>query len=833
MEGAPKRRAGTWVLCVCDVYRSTQRGVPAARAGATRGGAKATRTNTRRAPRQIRVASLVVSVLASVWPAADCVALFPALAFSGSAPVAPRRPASCLQASLSSSAVSGRPALLPLSAAWGGRRVRDAATPCSMVLSSNSRRLMGDKNDTSVVGAELEKVELSAVEIWRLMVPTDKKLQFRVVVSLVLLVLCRLANIMVPLTFKQAIDILTQIQTGVGGAAAAAAVSANAALLHAAMSTVGMFFVWKLTQGLGEIARQYLWVAVQSDLKRRISQRLLEHLHSLSFRFHVSSKSGQTLQIMDKGTSALESLMEILPFRLFPALCDVILVCAVFLTLNKPAIAAIAGGTIACYSVITYVLTKWRTKFWREMVMSEITYKGRAVESLQNVETVKYFAAERHEVQEYCSLISSWQAKKQRSERTLAVLNTCQKLIICAGLTAVMYVSVGSVAAGSMTVGDLVMTTTYMEQLYTPLTWLGTIYRMTEDSLVDMERMFKLLHLQPEVRDRPGAQALNVSEAAIEFDNVSFSYDGGATPVLRNISFRVGAGQTLALVGSSGGGKSTIGRLLMRLYDVEDGAVRVDGVDIRNVTQRSLRAAVGVVPQETTLFNNLLDYNIRYGAMAVDQSPDMTEVEAAAIEAQLHQRVMNWADGYKTGVGEKGMRLSGGEKQRVGIARAFIKNPRIVLLDEATSALDSQTEQQIQSALTRACEGRTAIVIAHRLSTVVKADKIAVLKQGHLVEIGSHHELLAQRGEYYKMWQRQAQSSTVARAIDPALASIPPPTPLPASVKGPVRLSSTGDSLSDGTTWSKGGGDRGAAGEVGVGTAAFAAGSSNTTTTKL
>ncbi len=442
---ALRRRARPWAWCARDACRLTTHDVPAARTGAPRGGAKANRNDT--APGSIRVASLVVSVFASVWPVADCVALSPVLAFSGSVPVAPPRPASYPRTSV----VSGRTALLPL-------RVRGAAAQCSMVLSSNSRRLMGDKNDTSVVGAELEKVQLSAGEIWRVMMPTDKKLQFRVGVSVVLLVLCRLANIMVPLTFKAAIDILTQIQTGVGGRAAAAALTANAALLHAAMSTVAMFFVWKLTQGLGEIARQYLWVAVQSDLKRRISERLLGHLHSLSFRFHVSSKSGQTLQIMDKGTSALESLMEILPFRLFPALCDVILVCGVFLTLNKPTIAAIAGGTIACYSVITYVLTKWRTKYWREMVMSEITYKGRAVESLQNVETVKYFAAEKHEVAEYSALISSWQAKKLRSERTLAILNTCQKLIICAGLTAVMYVSVGSMAAGSMTVGDLVMT---------------------------------------------------------------------------------------------------------------------------------------------------------------------------------------------------------------------------------------------------------------------------------------------------------------------------------------------------------------------------------------
>ncbi len=373
-----------------------------------------------------------------------------------------------------------------------------------------------------------------------------------------------------------------------------------------------------------------------------------------------------------------------------------------------------------------------------------------------------------------------------------------------------------------------------MEQLYTPLTWLGTIYRMTEDSLVDMERMFKLLHLQPEVLDRPGAPALNVSEGAIEFDQVSFSYDGGVTPVLRNISFRVGPGQTLALVGSSGGGKSTIGRLLMRLYDVEAGAVRVDGVDIRNVTQRSLRGAVGVVPQETTLFNNLLDYNIRYGAVAVDQSPDKYAVEAAAVEAQLHQRVMSWADGYQTGVGEKGMRLSGGEKQRVGIARAFIKNPRLVLLDEATSALDSQTEQQIQSALTRACEGRTAIVIAHRLSTVVKADQIAVLKQGHLVEMGSHHELLARRGEYYDMWQRQAQSSSTTRALDPALASLNSPSALPASGKGQVRSPSRGIRVGDDSTWTSSGGSRGGEGEVRRenAAAAVAAASSNTTTTK-
>ena len=309
-----------------------------------------------------------------------------------------------------------------------------------------------------------------------------------------------------------------------------------------------------------------------------------------------------------------------------------------------------------------------------------------------------------------------------------------------------------------MTVGDLVMTTTYMEQLYTPLTWLGTIYRMTEDSLVDMERMFKLLKYQPEVTDAPAAPPLNVTDGAIQFDEVSFSYDGGQTPVLRNVSFSVAAGQTLALVGTSGGGKSTVGRLLFRLYDVQGGAIRIDGQDIRNISQRSLRAAIGVVPQETTLWNNALSYNIRYGAVAMGQEPDAEQVENAARLAQLHERVLGWAEGYQTGVGEKGMRLSGGEKQRVGIARTFIKNPRIVLLDEATSALDSQTEEQIQEALAKAVHGRTAIVIAHRLSTVVNADTIVVLKDGRLVESGRHLELLERRGEYYAMWMRQASS---------------------------------------------------------------------------
>ena len=627
------------------------------------------------------------------------------------------------------------------------------ATTALRVLAANSRELGGGrfgKNDTSAIGKELQEVQISAREIWDMMVPTERALQARIGVSLVLLLVCRLANLMVPLTFKRAIDILSELQASAAGAAAVASSAASAAhsaaLLQLAVTTVGMFFVWKLTQGLGEVLRQYLWVAVQSDLKRRISERLLRHIHALSLRFHVTSKSGQTLQIMDKGTSGLESMMEIIPFRLFPALCDVLLVVGIFCALDKPAIAAIAGGTIAVYASLTYVVTQWRTKYWRQMVQAEITYKGRAVESLQNVETVKFFAAESHELAEYSGLVSKWQAAKQRSERTLAVLNASQKVVICVGLTAVLYVSLAAVAAGSMTVGDLVMTTTYMEQLYTPLTWLGTIYRMSEDSLVDMERMFKLLKLQPEVRDRPAAAALAVSRGAVEFDQVSFSYDGGRTPVLRNVSLVVEAGQTFALVGESGGGKSTVGRLLFRLYDVESGAIRIDGVDIRDVTQRSLREAIGVVPQETTLFNNRLDYNIWYGTAGVQGSAegggvgidgmDVERVEAAARLAQMHERVLGWADGYQTGVGEKGMRLSGGEKQRVGIARTFIKNPQIVVLDEATSALDSQTEEQIQAALAAACQGRTAIVIAHRLSTVVNADVIGVVKGGQLVEVG-------------------------------------------------------------------------------------------------
>jgi ABC-type transport system involved in Fe-S cluster assembly fused permease/ATPase subunit len=519
---------------------------------------------------------------------------------------------------------------------------------------------------------------------------------------------------------------------------------------------------------MSDVLRQYTWVRVASDLRRRASELLLAHLHSLSMRFHVTSKSGEVLQIIDKGTSGLERLMDVVPFRLVPAVIDVALVCAVLQSQGQPLIAAITGATIASYALATWVITRWRTKYWRAMVKSELVYKGRAVESLQNFETVKYFASDRHELREFSKLVADWQDRQLVSERSLAVLNVAQKSIVCVGLAAALYVATGSVAAGTMTVGGLVMTATYMEQLHIPLSWLGTIYRIVEDSYVDMERMFSLLDRKPEVADKDGAADLAVSRGEVVFDNVTFGYEAGR-PVLHGVSFKVAPGKTLALVGESGGGKSTIGRLLFRLYDVTGGAIKIDGVDIRNVTQGSVRASIGVVPQETTLFNSELGYNIRYGGVSGDELPSTQEdVERAARSAQLHERVLTFEDGYRTMVGEKGLRLSGGERQRVGIARTLVKEPSIMLLDEATSALDTQTETQIQEALAKATEGRTAIVIAHRLSTVVDADEIAVMKGGRIVERGRHEELLALGGAYARMWSRQVRVSVHQRRLGEA-----------------------------------------------------------------
>ncbi|KAJ1490226.1 P-loop containing nucleoside triphosphate hydrolase protein [Baffinella frigidus] len=554
---------------------------------------------------------------------------------------------------------------------------------------------------------------------------------------------------MIPLSFKGLVDNLSLL----GGGQTLVASSSTTAV-NMALQFMIMFVGWKLLQvrpsTLSDVLRQYAWVRVASDLRRRTSETLLAHLHSLSMRFHVTSKSGEVLQIIDKGTTGIERLMEVLPFRLFPALVDVVLVCLVLLSQGQPVIASITGAVcpppfFTSFSLdSSHAIIKWECSSSTFVPRVDLHHIGRAVESLQNFETVKYFASDKHELRQFSGMVKEWQGRQLTSERSLAILNVAQKIIVCVGLASALYVATGSVAAGTMTVGGLVMTATYMEQLHVPLSWLGTIYRMVEDSYVDMERMFSLLDRKPEVADLEGAQVcLVVAKGLVEFVNVSFSYESSRS-VLNGVSFRVEPGKTLALVGESGGGKSTIGRLLFRLYDVTSGSVLIDGVDIRNVTQASVRSSIGVVPQETTLFNSELGYNIRYGGVSGEELPSNQEdVEKAARSAMLHERVLTFEDGYATIVGEKGLRLSGGERQRVGIARTLIKEPRIMLLDEATSALDTQTETQIQAALAQATKGRTAIVIAHRLSTVVDADEIAVMRGGKIVERGRHEDLLA------------------------------------------------------------------------------------------
>lgn len=609
-------------------------------------------------------------------------------------------------------------------------------------------------------GGKIEKFPSKPEEIpagldkWKalkLVAPKELRFQIRTAFCFGLLVMTRAANTMIPLMYKATVDALGEVsKVGLNTAAGAIA-------FQTAVFSVSMYVAWKLTQGLGDAIRQYAWVKVLSDLRKRLSVEVLRHLHSLSLRFHVTSKSGETLQVIEKGTLGLERLLDVVPFRLFPAAVDVALVCGVLIVQGQSTIAAIAATSVLMYALATYIINKWRTKFWRGMVDAERVYKGKAVESLQNFETVKYFAADEHEIHRYKDLIGIWQRKQAISERSLFLINAVQQLIICGGIASVLLLSCQQVATGAMTPGDFVMVNAYMQQLYLPLSWLGTIYRMVEDSFVDAEKMMHLLEIGPEVRDKPGASDLKVSQGVVEFDQVGFTYNETSNEVLNNISFTVRPGQTLALVGSSGSGKSTIGRLLFRLYDVKRGSIKIDGVDIRDVTQGSVRSAIGVVPQETTLFNDELGYNIQYGSITRGEiTAGQHDVEESAMLARLHERVLTFEDGYRTIVGEKGMRLSGGEKQRVGIARTFIKRPRIVLLDEATSALDSQTENEIQGALEKAVQGRTAIVIAHRLSTIVNADEICVLSGGKIVERGRHEDLLLMEGEYHRMWSRQS-----------------------------------------------------------------------------
>jgi ABC-type transport system involved in Fe-S cluster assembly fused permease/ATPase subunit len=567
-------------------------------------------------------------------------------------------------------------------------------------------------------------------------------LRVRVAVAMVLLVLAKVTNVYVPILYKHAVDAL--------GEPAAQAVAVPIALILA----YGVARV--LAQAFGEF-RDAIFAPVSQRAIRNLALEVFRHLHALSLRYHLERQTGGLSRVIERGTQGMEFLIRFTTFNILPTLFEIVLVSGILWSLYDWRFMAVTLGAVTAYIAFSVVLSEWRIKFVRRMNDADTDANAKAIDSLLNYETVKYFGNEPHEAKRYDVGRRRYETAAIRSSRTLSLLNIGQGAIIAVGLVAVMSMAGYGVIHGTMTLGDFVAVNAFLIQLYVPLNMLGFAYREIRSALVNMEKMFGLLDVDAEIADRPGAPVLAVGGGEIVFDHVDFHYEK-ARPILHDVSFRVPAGKTVAIVGSSGAGKSTVSRILFRFYDVASGAVKIDGQDIREVQQASLRAAIGVVPQDTVLFNDTIYYNIAYGR------PDASreEVEQAARLARIHDFIVALPQGYEATVGERGLKLSGGEKQRVAIARTILKNPQILLFDEATSALDTRTEQEIQRSLEEVSRGRTTVVIAHRLSTVINADEIVVLDRGRVVERGRHGDLLALGGLYADMWSRQQEAAAEA-----------------------------------------------------------------------
>ncbi|MBL3574783.1 ABCB family ABC transporter ATP-binding protein/permease [Rhodovulum sulfidophilum] len=561
----------------------------------------------------------------------------------------------------------------------------------------------------------------------------------RVVLALAALLLAKVVSVGTPFLYKAAVDSLTG--------------EARNDTLLLAVGAVGLTVAYGMARLMNtgfQQLRDAIFSRVGQRALRRLALETFTHIHRLSLRYHISRKTGGLSRVMERGVKGVEFLLRFLLFSIAPLVLELAMVGVVFALAFDLWYLAVVAAVITVYVKFTFVVTDWRGKIRRRMNDQDTDANQKAIDSLLNFETVKYFGAEAREAERYDRAMEGYEEAAIKTSYSLALLNFGQALIITAGMIAVMVMAALGVQAGKLTVGDFVMVNAYMIQITMPLNFLGAVYREIRQSLIDMGDMFALLEQPAEVTDRPGAAALKVTGGAVEFRDVRFGYDPGR-PILKGVSLSVPAGRKVAIVGPSGAGKSTIGRLLFRFYDVTGGAVAIDGQDLREVTQDSLHRAIGVVPQDTVLFNDTILYNIAYGRPGASPA----EIEAAARAAKIHDFVTSLPKGYQTLVGERGLKLSGGEKQRVGIARTLLKNPPVLLLDEATSALDSETEAGIQSELKAMGEGRTVIAIAHRLSTIVDADEIVVLEDGQVVERGTHEALLAHGGRYTAMWQRQ------------------------------------------------------------------------------
>jgi ATP-binding cassette subfamily B protein len=564
-------------------------------------------------------------------------------------------------------------------------------------------------------------------------------LRTRVVLALACLVAAKVAVVFVPIFYRDAIDALDM-----GQGSAVLVLPVGIILAYGAARLLSLAF--------GEL-RDALFAKVGQRAIRTIALQVFRHLHALSLGFHLSRQTGGLSRSIERGTKAIETLLRFSIFSIVPTVLELVLVFVILWRVLDAWVALATVVTVVIYITYTMLVTEWRIKFRRIMNEEDSRANTRAIDSLLNYETVKYFGNEEHEARRYDSAMRGYEKASIKSQTSLALLNIGQAFIISAGLTAVMLMTANGIVSGTLTLGAFVMANTYLMQLYQPLGFFGFVYREIKQSLIDMEKMFDLMGEDPQVADALDAKSLEVTGAEVTFEDVYFDYDA-RRPILKGVSFRVPAGQTVAVVGPSGSGKSTIARLLYRFYDVAQGSIRIDGHDIQEITQSSLRASIGVVPQDTVLFNESIYYNIAYGKPGATPA----EIEHAARMAHVHDFIMAMPDGYETLVGERGLKLSGGEKQRVAIARTVIKDPAILLLDEATSALDSHTEQEIQKNLREISRGRTTLCIAHRLSTVVDADEILVLDDGYIVERGRHAELLAMDAHYAKMWRRQQEA---------------------------------------------------------------------------
>jgi ATP-binding cassette subfamily B protein len=562
----------------------------------------------------------------------------------------------------------------------------------------------------------------------------------RIIVALGLILFAKLANLLVPVALKQIVDRL----------------NVEPSLLLLPVAFLLAYGAARVSVTLFTELRQVVFARVMARASRQITLKVFRHLHRLSLKFHLDRRTGGVARDVERGGAAISDLLDWTLYAIIPTVLEVLLVTAVLIWAYDWGFAAITLATLVVYALWTFIFTEWRTRFYRAAVEADTLANERAVDSLLNYETVKYFNNEAHEAARYDENLRHLENARVKAQKTLALLNVGQTAAVAIGVTAMMWRAAAGVVAGELTIGDLVLVNAYLLQLSTPLFFLGMLYREVKQALTNMERLFGLLDERQDVQDRPEAVALVTHRPRVSFEGVHFGYDP-RREILHGVDFEIPPGGTVAVVGHSGSGKSTLARLLYRFYDVNAGHIRIDGQDLRDLTQATVRAAIAIVPQDTVLFNDTIFYNIRYGRPEAPRE----EVEAAARAAHIHDFIVRLPDGYQSEVGERGLKLSGGEKQRVAIARALLKNPAILIFDEATSALDSQSEKAIQAELDRIQVGRTTLVIAHRLSTVMDADQILVMEVGGIVERGSHAELLAADGHYAQMWRLQQQQRAV------------------------------------------------------------------------